>query len=263
MAPRRGRVFAVTVGVAVLALASCTLLVDTDGLTGPEAGSEPRDGAGPSSEAAADGGIADSAPRAPCPADAFCDDFDDGGIGSGWTTVVAAGGNLTVADGRGRSLPAAARSLLLPGDASTDKRALLIKSFGDRTQLHCSFAFWIEKANADTDIASFTWKTEDGRNFFTWLDSYEKKSLLGVAFLPSGPYPPGGDLPLLPRGKWVEIDFRTDFTSIDVRFDGVLVYLAAIGNNTTRLGKQVTMTLGGLSSELEGNEFLYDDVLCE
>jgi hypothetical protein len=239
------------------------LLVDSDGLAGgslpaAEAGND----TGSVPDAAADG-PSDSSTPGPCPADAFCDDFDDGGISAGWTQVTSVAGNVTVAEGKGRSAPAALRSVLFDGDASTDKGAMLVKDLGGRTSLHCSFALWIERANTDTDIISFTWKMENGKELFTWLDSWDTKTVLGRYIGPSGPGLSVPEFPLLPRRRWIDVDFKTDFISIELRFDGALVHREPLGNGTTPRTTQVTMKLGGFSGETEGNEFLYDDVRCE
>jgi len=150
-----------------------------------------------------------------------------------------------------------------PADASTVKDATLVKDFGGRTSLHCSFAVWIERANADTDIVSFTWKTENGKELFTWLDSRDTKTVLGRYTKPLGPGYPELEFPLLPRKKWIDVDFKTDFISIELRLDGALVHREPLGNGTTPSTTQVSMKLGGFSGESVGNEFLYDDVRCE
>lgn len=87
--------------------------------------------------------------------------------------------------------------------------------------------------------------------------------MLGRYFKPFGPTLPVSEFPLLPRRKWIDVDFRTDFISIELRLDGALVHREPLGNGTTPRTTQVSMKLGGLSLESVGNEFLYDDVRCE
>ncbi len=253
--------------LAVASLASCTLFVDTDGLVGES----PPDSGAPDRDAGHDeGSPAEAAPpRMPCPPDAFCDDFDDGGISAGWTTSLIINGTLTVAPGRGRSAPNAVRSLLpqtvLPdGGKPGERNALLVKNFGERTKLRCSFALWIARANRDTDIASLTWTMEDGRGFFTWLDSFPDKGFLGRTFVPyTGIAFDAVDLAPWPTERWLAIEMATDFTSIQLSIDGALVHNAALQNGTTPRGKEVTLRLGGYTTEPDENEFLYDDVKCE
>lgn len=250
-------------GIAVVGLASCSLLVDLDGLSGGETARIDA-----ATDAATDASITDAAAedapafRLPCPANAFCDDFDEGGISPEWTSTLTTGGTLTVVEGQGRSLPSALRSYLFAGGTS-DKRAQLVKDFGARTSLRCSFSLWMGPTNVDTDIMGLTWTTETGKTFFTWLDSRATRTLLGRAFTPSGPYYSDVDFPLLPRAQWVDIVFETDFTSIDVRIGGALVHRGALMNGTTGRATGVRLELGGFSGEDVENEFLYDDVRCE
>lgn len=257
----------VFLATAAAALTACTALVSLDGLAGDataEADAMGVDATGDGTDARDD--ASDDAGRPACPSAAFCDDFDDGRIAAWWTEVVAIGGTATVVAG-GQSAPNAWRSYvppLQPGDGGDATRGgVLTKKFGARTSLHCSFALWVERANADTDIVSFGWKTEDGKSFFTWLDSLTTSTSLGRAFVPSGPFFDGVTLALLPRRRWIVIDVQTDFTAIEVRVDRQVVHRAPLGNGTTPRATDVTMALGGSANDPGENEFLYDDVRCE
>ncbi len=254
----------VLLATAAATLTACTALVSLDGLAGDATAGMDAMGV----DATSDGPDArpDDAGRPACPSTAFCDDFDDGRIAAWWTEVVAIGGTATVVAG-GQSPPNTLRSYvppLPPGDGGDAERGgVLTKRFGARTSLHCSFALWVQTANADTDIVSFSWKTESGKAFYTWLDSYTTSTSLGRAFVPSGPFLDGVTLPLLPRRRWIAIDIQTDFTAIELRVDGQVVHRAQLGNGTTPRATDVAMTLGGRANDRGENEFLYDDVRCE
>lgn len=167
---RRG--WAMAAAAAVCALFSCSLVVDTSGLSsgsgsgaldsGPEAsvdGSKPDldAGADVTRDADADAANAPDVIVSGCAglgAHTLCDDFDTGLLGAKWSRVPQTAGPVTLDVGASVS-PPRALSVTIPAGVATDTRASLEKDFatGVHTRVELSFMFDAVSSQSSFDVA--------------------------------------------------------------------------------------------------------------
>ena len=273
--------------VACLAVASCSLLVDVDGLAGVVA---PADGSttaadrqttdGPTVE---EGGVdsgKDAGPPTPFCANvdaAFCDDFDDPGraflVGS-WEFAEASEGGAAVLDTENpRSPPRAARFTYAanspPANSGCNHERLFRSvALQPKSHLTLSFSAWLGDANGELEPA-------DILAHLNWLDGPVDCLLLWSPTRPTGALreqrPAAAEVVHSiaagpPAGAWHRYAIDVDLASRDLRFeiDGANALNAGekVAAACPAAPTRVSISLGFFCAEnrLVSSEVRFDDV---
>lgn len=260
------------------ALAGCSLLVDTGGLSEsaspdaavdgaappgvPPPGSPPGVPPPPPPPGSGDGGVETGTPFV-CDA-AFCDDFDDGGFGAKWSKTTIVGATVTFGlEDAGVSPPNALLLDMALRTATTSRRGYLTRDvpFGSA---RCDFDMSIDEAGASTDdlgLFAISVATTDsyelelksgaGRLFvyetFKLVDAAVNEKKLDVAGRP--------------LAGFHHVSFATDWTTLTITIDGALVQLGLRGGVT---GATTMSYLLGETGDGDLSHFAvrYDNVAC-
>lgn len=245
---------------ACLAVGSCSLLVDVDGLSGPDVpsadasittgDSQPTDG--PTAEGRVDSGVdsgKETGPPTPFCANVdanFCDDFDEPAraflLGNWDFAEVSAGGAAILDTTDPRSPPRAARftyaaNVPPPGTGCNHERLFRSVPLAPKSHLTLSFSAWLGDANGElepTDILAH----------LNWIDGPVDCLLLWSPARPTGALreKPSSATEVVhaiaagpPAGAWHRYAIDVDLTNRELRFeiDGV---------NALRAGEKVAAT---------------------
>jgi hypothetical protein len=280
----RGRA-ALTAGLG--ALAGCTLLVDTSGLTG---GSSDAPDASTSSDATADAvdegdgprdaplEEADAATDAPPASDAhaplgeagctgtvhdFCDDFDHGALGAAWTRTFQIGGAFTL-DPLAVSPPS---SLLATAADGGSENLILVKNFAGATKgIRCQVALRVDAYDNYTDVLHVDF-TVAGEAYFVRVGLGGGGTLNEYGQLPDGGERVRNNWPFQqpPAGQWVDvvldIDGDPNAGAATLAVDGAQVLSVALSPPTDATG--INVELGAINTFPLAWRAHYDNVACD
>jgi len=250
---------AASFGAAVLA--GCALLVDTESLSG---GRVPADAAAP--EAARPPG-ADAGPPSTCDA-TFCDDFDRTALGETWTrSLVDVGMEITLVN-EGVSRPRALRARLTGPSRPADRYAMLERDLARSGRVRCEVSARIARPPEVRFVDLFVLKTSgEGLPRYDMRLSMSREGTAGIRedlF-----YPDGGcecprratDVGAIAAGRWIRIAVETDFQTVKVSLDDVVVAngpMAGVApSGPLKVGLGVVAYGGETAADV-----LFDDLAC-
>lgn len=275
---------------ACLAVGSCSLFVDVDGLSGREVPSadasittsDSQTTDGPTAEGGVDSGK-ETGPAAPFCANvdaSFCDDFDDPGrafLVGNWDFVETSDGGAAVLDTTNpRSPPRAARltyaaNVPPPGSGCNHERLFRSVALEAKSHLTLSFSAWLGDANGElepTDIlAHLNWLNGPVDCLLLWSPTRPTGALREqrpsaaeiVHSIAAGP----------PAGAWHRYTLDVDLASRDLRFeiDGVNALNAGekVAAMCPAAPTRVSISLGFFCAEnrLVRSEVRFDDVTLD
>ena len=217
---------ALGLALTVSALA-CSILVSTEDLSGPsDAAVDAPDVSLPvdaATDSPSDAGGGDA-----CKA-TFCESFDDGEVGSRWTSKRVVGDATLTHDTSGFRSPPNALRARVDTDGSVAAAATLERNLGPGRAISCSFDWLIAKrpSRGLSDVIVL-------RTAGTDVNSYEVLFGLGesgkAALREDQIFTDGGcgcpasiTSPVSPGADWVRVTIETDFTRVVLRYDGLVV----------------------------------------
>jgi hypothetical protein len=252
-------------GLAAAALAvatACSLVVDTDGLSGggPDASAEDAPVPG---DASADATPAPDAGR--CDAD-FCDDFDEGVLGARWSRVVAQRGTIAFDTTSFRSAPRSFRATT-QADAGEATAYLAYDLPSVPKAIECSFSLRVNAPDGGTvgyaDVFQFAavgpgiGEYQLRLGFFQGQPSVREDVYFDDAAC--GCPRKDVDLPPIAPGAWLRVTMATDFTTLTVTYADAQVYKGPFTGFTPTA---VSVILGLEDFSRRSADVQYDDLAC-
>jgi len=261
-------------GFLLLAAEGCSLFFDGDGLSSnrpsdsgsndgqPGSGSDsnnngtPDDGGGlpPSDASSSDAG---------CTA-TFCETFDNGPLGAGWTVDVKTGATLELST-TARSAPYALRARQT--SVTSNPSALMKRDVAaSGSRIACDFSLFIAALPSSQFIDMFSIQTTTAAHeYHLWFGVNQNQATFREDFfLADG----GCNCPLQAFGpalppavnKWSRIRIETDFKTASLSYDGSIITAAPFGNFTPTGPLSIQLGIRGYPQD--SADVLIDDVSC-
>jgi hypothetical protein len=224
----------------------------------------PRDAAGIVLDTDADAEAA--APR--CAPDEFCDDFDDGGLGARWTTIVEEGGTVSLDTTRSVSAPRSLNVVTPSGIDDVFRRAYLFRTVAQPSPIRCTFMMRVNAAYATSvRFIDFFFFRASGpqipRYELRWGTRGTASAIReDVFFSDGGCGCPRKEqiMPSLPVGQWIRVTLELSFSSATVSYDGGVVYSSSFAGFTpATLG----IAIGTDHKDAIATNVSFDDLVCD
>lgn len=259
--------------LAVTAVASAFAACSSYGSDGEDV---PPDGVDAATEAALDAGVETAAQDGGdldggCHA-SFCDDFENGPIGMTWDSVDNTGGGKLEAVSNSEKGGRAMKATIDAVDAGAmDRYATLIKRLPIGKRVVCSFRFKPDLITfGATDFADYAFikggAPAIGIVDYSMIMSLGASATAGMRedllFDDGGCACPrkSATLPPFTNGAWVAMRLDTDFQTVTVSKDDVVVYKGDFAGFTTN---SITLNLGLRAYGPVHIEATYDDLVCD
>ncbi len=264
-------------GLATAGLLSCSLLVDTSGLSDSPDGTPSdaaardasadapalADGDTPPADAATDASVPDADAGAPCVGPGwFCDDFE-GVLGARWSSKDVSGGTVTrVGDAKSGAFAMQAQVDALPGTNYANMVTVLPAA---PSRIACDFELKVMDvpSNGEIDVIDIVTKSGGVTQslYFASFDGkwgvYEYTDAGGGNAVDRGQ--PSTLAPAM--GQWSHVHVETDFATLSMTIDGMaappLTGITPLPASTRSISFGITYASGAQSAAL-----LVDDLAC-